>query len=98
MGYPTSSSKTARGGSKLTGLTEVGDLLPIKLMLDRGWPDYSYPTPLNDSTVTNYRAFLDWQRNNGIRVERLQVGRTDQVVLRRNPANHPNLPVRDVAA
>src|SRR5436853_432224 len=39
MGDPASSSKTAHG-YKLTGLTEVGDLVPIKLMLDRGWPDY----------------------------------------------------------
>ena len=34
-------------------------LIPIKLMLDRGWPDYNYPAPLNDATVANYRAFLE---------------------------------------
>ena len=33
-------------------------------MLDRGWPTYHYPAPLDDPTVTNYRAFLDWQRKN----------------------------------
>ena len=45
-------------------------------MLDRGWPDYNYPVPLNDNRLTNYRAFLDWQRkNNGMQVERLKPGR-----------------------
>jgi hypothetical protein len=66
------SSKTATGGYKLTGITEVGNLIPIKLMLDRGWPDYNYPAPLNDPIVANYRAFLDWQhKNRGMQVDRL---------------------------
>ena len=99
MGHPAPASKTARGGYKLTGITEVGDLIPIKLMLDRGWPDYNYPAPLNDATVTNYRAFLDWQRkNNGMQVERLKPGRKDQIVLRRDPAKYPNFEVRNIAA
>ena len=68
-------------------------------MLDRGWPDYNYPAPLNDATVTNYRAFLDWQRkNNGMQVERLKPGRKDQIVLRRDPAKYPNFEVRNIAA
>jgi hypothetical protein len=68
-------------------------------MLDRGWPDYNYPAPLNDPTVTNYRAFLEWQRkNNGMQVERLKAGRNDQIVLRRDAAKYPNFEVRNVAA
>ena len=99
MGHPAATSKTARGGYKLTGITEVGEMVPIKLMLDRGWPDYNYPAPLNDPTVTNYRAFLDWQRkNNGMQVERLKPGRNDQIVLRRDAAKYPNFEVRNIAA
>jgi beta-lactamase superfamily II metal-dependent hydrolase len=99
MGHPGPSSKTAPGGYKLTGITEVGDTIPIKLMLDRGWPDYNYPAPLKDATVTNYRAFTDWQRrNNRMQVERLKPGRNDQIVLRRDPAKYPNFEVRNIAA
>jgi beta-lactamase superfamily II metal-dependent hydrolase len=99
MGRPTPSSKIARGGYKLTGITEVCDLVPTRLMLDRGWPDYSYPAPLQDATVTNYRAFLEWQsKNTGMRVERLQAGRKDQIVLRRDAAKYPNFEVRNIAA
>jgi beta-lactamase superfamily II metal-dependent hydrolase len=98
MGHPTPSSKVSHG-YKLTGITEVGDLVRIKLMLDRGWPDYNYPAPLTDEMVANYRAFLDWQRtNNGMQVERLKPGRQDQIVLRRTPAKYPNFEVRNIDA
>ena len=91
MGHPAPTSED-RARYKLTGITEVGELVPIKLMLDRGWPDYNYPAPLNDATVTNYRAFLEWQRkNNGMQVERLKPGRNDQIVLRRDAAKYPEL-------
>jgi beta-lactamase superfamily II metal-dependent hydrolase len=99
MGSPTAASKTARGGYKLTGVSEVGDLIPIKLMLDRGWPDYNYPAPVNDAATANYRAFVDWQRKNtGMQVERLKPGRNDQIVLRRDRAKYPNFEVRNIAA
>jgi beta-lactamase superfamily II metal-dependent hydrolase len=99
MGQPGPNSKVARGGYKLSGITEVGDQIPIRLMLDRGWPDYNYPAPLNDATVTNYRAFLDWQRkNNGMQVERMKPGRKDQIVLRRDAAKYPNFEVRNIAS
>ena len=99
MGHPAPSSKTARGGYKLTGITEVGDTIPIKLMLDRGWPDYNYPAPLKDATVANYRAFIEWQRsNNQMQVDRLKPGRNDQIVLRRHPDKYPNFEVRNIAA
>ncbi len=99
MGGPTPSSKTARGGYKLTGITEVGDLIPIRLMLDRGWPDYNYPAPLTGAGVANYRAFLEWQRkNNGMQVERLKPGRNDQIVLRRDRGKYPNFEVRNIDA
>lgn len=98
MGHPEAGSKTAHG-YKLTGLTEVGTLIPIRRMLDRGWPDYNYPAPLRDATVTNYRAFVDWQRqNNGMQVQRMQPGRNDQIVLRRDPAKYRNFEVRNIAA
>jgi beta-lactamase superfamily II metal-dependent hydrolase len=98
MGNPAAAAQTVNG-YKPTGLSEVGTLIPIKLMLDRGWPDYNYPAPLTDAGTTNYRAFLDWQRKNGgMQVERLKPGRNDQIVLRRERAKYPNFEVRNIAA
>ena len=93
-------TKTAHNGAyKVTGLTEVGDLIPIKLMLDRGWPDYNYPAPLTDEVTTNYRKFLEWQHtNNGLQIERLKPGRADQIVLEHTPLQYPNFEVRNIAS
>jgi len=41
------------GSYRLTGITEVAETLPIRVLLDRGWPDDSYPAPLTDSTMAN---------------------------------------------
>jgi len=53
------SPASAKGPYRLSGMTEVGDALGIHTLLDRGWPDYSYPTPLSDSTMANYRRFIE---------------------------------------
>ena len=98
MGAFASAKPVHNGAYNATGITEVGDILPIKLMLDRGWPDYNYPAPLTDEVTTNYRKFLTWQRaNNGMQVDRLKPGRNDQIVLKHEPAKYPNFEVRNIA-
>jgi hypothetical protein len=99
MGDVALASRSGAGGYKLTGITEVAEFIPIRKMIDRGWPDgYNYPVETKDPTLANYRAFLDWQRqHNSMEVERLQPGRTDQIVLRREPAKYPDFEVRNIA-
>jgi beta-lactamase superfamily II metal-dependent hydrolase len=100
MGGPSDTSPTASCGAyKLAGITQVGESLKIGKLLDRGWPDYSFPKPLNDSATTNYRAFAQWQAaNNGLKVECFAPGRPDQVVLLRNPKKYPEFQFRNVGA
>lgn len=98
MGGPGTSTRRSAGGYVLSGITEVGEHIPIRTMIDRGWPDYAYPAPLRDGSVTNYRAFLNWQQKKGMKVERLQPGRNDQIVLKRHPAKYPNFEIRNIAA
>lgn len=51
-------SKTAANGAyRLTGITALGDLVPIKMMLNRGYPDYQYPTPLTGAGRRKIIAF-----------------------------------------
>ncbi|UFH54425.1 ComEC/Rec2 family competence protein [Spirosoma sp. KNUC1025] len=82
MGTPLNVTKRSAGGYVLTGITEVGEFIPIRKILDRGWPDYKYPRPMTaDTMVSNYRRFLDWQiQHKALRVERFQAGRSDQIV------------------
>ena len=100
MGDVSDSSPTSRSGAyKLTGLTSVGESLRIGKLLDRGWPDYSFPAPLEDPANKNYRAFAKWQaENNGVKVERFTPGRNDQVVLCRDPKKYPAFELRNVGA
>lgn len=100
MGQVSADARGSKSGAyKLTGITEVGESISISLLLDRGWPDYQYPAPLEDPMMKNYRAFLQWQADNrGLRVERFQPGRRDQIVLKRRPQPYTNFEVRNLMA
>tara|TARA_R110002096_G_scaffold183757_12_gene361931 strand:+ start:14882 stop:16156 length:1275 start_codon:yes stop_codon:yes gene_type:complete len=100
MGQITSSSpKSKNGDYALAGMTLVGDSIPIRKVLDRGWPDYDYLTDPNDATLINYKAFLQWQvKNNGLVAERFKPGSNSQIVLKNNPKRYPEFEVRNLAA
>ncbi|GAB4023512.1 ComEC/Rec2 family competence protein [Spirosoma koreense] len=93
MGTPLNVGKRSANGYVLSGITEVGEHIPIRTILDRGWPDYNYPRPMTaDSMVSNYRRFLNWHRQHkGLKVERFQAGRTDQIISVNKPdrQQHP---------
>ncbi len=98
MGQISESCSTSKSGPyKLSGLTEVAEQIPIRRMLDRGWPDYSYPAPLQDQMVRNYRAFLQWQaEHTGMKIEKFKPGCSDQIVLVKSPDKYPNFQVRNI--
>ncbi len=100
MGQATDSSpKSKQGDYSLTGFTMIGESIPIKTMLDRGWPSYDYLTNPNDRSLLNYRKFIDWQvKNNSMTAERFIPGRNDQIVLKHQPEKYPNFSVQNVAA
>jgi len=100
MGQVAEASRISQSGQyKLSGITEVAESLPVRKVLDRGWPDYQYPAPLEDPMVKNYRVFLNWNmERNGLRVERFQPGRNDQIVAVREAGKYPNFEVRNVMA
>ena len=98
-GYRPDAKLSAAGDYKLTGFTDVAEHIPIRMMIDRGWPDYDYPRPLDNPMMDNYRVFLETQRSgHGMTVEQLKPGRNDQIVLRRAPERYANFEVRNIAA
>ncbi|HVU32802.1 MAG TPA: hypothetical protein VHE61_05170, partial [Opitutaceae bacterium] len=91
--------KSKLGSYRLTGITDVGDEVPIRRMLDRGWPGYDFPRPLESDMIRNYRRFLAWQHEHrGLVIERFVPGRNDQLVLRRDPRAFPTVEIRNLAA
>jgi beta-lactamase superfamily II metal-dependent hydrolase len=96
--YFPKSGMSASGKYRLTGITEVGEHIPIRKLLDRDSPDYNYPEPLKGPMMENYRAFLAWHSaQRGMKVERFQPGRNDQIVLLKEPRKYAEFEVRNVA-
>lgn len=90
---------SASGAYRLNGITDVAEEVPIRRMLDRGWPNYDFPVPLMDPMVQNYRKFLDWQIvHRGMRVDRFRPGRKDQIVLQHQRQKYPQFEIRNLAA
>jgi hypothetical protein len=100
MGFADESSPTSDFGEyRLAGITEVGEHIPIRTLIDRGWPDYDYPAPLVNDNIVNYRAFLVAQSlRRDMKVERLEPGRNDQIVLEHDPESYSGFEVRNLAA
>lgn len=98
MGAIVEDSPSAKNGAyKLSGITEFAEHLSIAKVLDRGWPDYAYPAPLNDATVVNYRKFLAWQiAHRKLQVERFQPGRNDQIALLHAAGKYPTFGIRNL--
>lgn len=105
--------KIASGGYQLTGIMEVGTLIPIKRLIDRG---FEFPLNLKDSkvqaekrfssdaygmipTLKEYWKFINYQAKKiGLVNEPLNVGRSDQIVLKNNPKDYPEFSIQNIAS
>ena len=93
------SKKSKKGPYQLTGITTLGEHIPILMMLDRGWPDYNYPRQLESIDMRNYRAFLEWHiEHNSMKAERFRPGRHDQITLAYNSQAYPTFRVQNITA
>jgi beta-lactamase superfamily II metal-dependent hydrolase len=79
------------GAYRLTGVSDVAALLPIGLLVDRGYPDYAFPRGGDAPFARNYVAFVRERVRAGGRVERFRVGAADQLML-------PGAEIRNLAA
>jgi beta-lactamase superfamily II metal-dependent hydrolase len=86
MGFPGKyNALSANGTYRLTGITEVGESIQIKKLLDRGWPDYNYPQKLDNEMVDNYRKFIAYkQETTGLKMEKFRPGVKNQIKLLRD--------------
>lgn len=86
------------GDYVLTGVTDVAEALPVGVVVDRGFPDYTYPRRWPAGFALNYFAFIAARQKAGAACERLRVGSADQIRLRRAEAEFPSFAVRNIAA
>jgi beta-lactamase superfamily II metal-dependent hydrolase len=77
-------------------IADVAHGVRIGTIIDRGFPDYAYPAPLEDPVSMAYRRFVEGERARGLVVERFRPGARDQIRLRRNAAAYPTVEVRNI--
>ncbi|XCF06935.1 hypothetical protein ABI125_03525 [Tamlana crocina] len=102
----------AKGGYQLTGIMEVGTILPVKKLIDRG---FDFPINLKDksiqtlpqfandpyrmiATLKAYWQFIDYQTKKGLENETLKVGSKNQIKLKNNPEKFTGFSVVNIAS
>ncbi|QBQ35529.1 hypothetical protein E1742_04635 [Pseudoduganella plicata] len=90
--------RSALGAYRLGGVTDVAEALPVRTLVDRGYPDYAYPASIAAPFADNYRAFVAARREAGLTVERFRVGSALQIAGRGHRPAPRAFDVRNVAA
>lgn len=93
------SATSSNGAYLLSGITEVDEIIPIKTLIDRSYPDYDTPKGLsdyyaNDQSFLNYLKYVDYREKSGRMTQRLQAGRRDQIKLKTDA--YPEFHVRNL--
>lgn len=88
---------SSAGTFALSGIPDVAAMLPIRKLIDRGFPNYDYPAPFAAPFANNYRAYVAWRRGQGEACEQLRAGAADQIELRHDRAGYPGFTVRNLA-
>ena len=86
---------------KLHGITHLAQLVDIDKIVDRGWPNYNYPTAdqvlSSNGGIGNYTSFMSLRSENGKTNEKFEVGSDTQFPLKHEAASYPEFSVRNVA-
>lgn len=99
MGDITDAAPRSRFGPyRLSGITDVAELVRIRRLIDRGYPQYDYPAVRHDATMDNYRAFVASAPRIGMRVERFAVSSAMQLRMEHARGADPAFIVRNIAA
>ena len=87
------------GTFRMVGITEVGANIPFDKLIDRGYPDYNFPTDMtSDNRIANYIKFIEWAKAKGSTAEQFVVGINDQIVLKKNPSRYTNFEIRNICS
>lgn len=103
--------KSPKGGYLMTGITELGSIIPIKVLIDRG---YDFPIDFKDGevqkkfylvqdpfsmleTLQEYWKFIGFQSKvNGLTYEKFIVGSSQQISLKYNVQGYPAFIVKNL--
>lgn len=83
----------------LEGITEIDSYVPIRLLIDRAYPDYNEPLGMkdyygSDDSFQNYLKFIDARNNSGKPTQKLISGSNSQIGLKSD--EFPDFEVRNL--
>ncbi|PZR29831.1 MAG: hypothetical protein DI535_01650 [Citrobacter freundii] len=106
--YPDAPNSSS-GKYKLSGITGVGEMMEIGLLIDRGYPDYNYPYDIRKSaaingggeiefgqTMKHYFSFIEEQQRKGMKAASLKAGSRTQLLLLNKRAAYPSFYIQNV--
>jgi beta-lactamase superfamily II metal-dependent hydrolase len=94
----TDSPVSSKGDYRLSGVADVAELIPVRQLIDRGYPSYDYPAPATYDATLNYIRFARAAEKHGTKVARLQVGSSRQIALQHAPSECASVAIRNLAA
>lgn len=79
-------------------LVELGNIIPIKKIIDRNYPDYDFPFDLKKhlSHDNVFKAYLSFIEENHIPAQKLQVGNDKQITLLNYSGKYPTFTIRNI--
>ncbi len=89
------------GNYLLTGITEIGQYIPVKTLIDRAYPAYDFPKGLkeyyrNDATFNNYLKYVALREDTNRTVACLRAGSKEQITTKFK--SYPEFEVRNLKA
>lgn len=93
-----------KNGYALSGIAMVAEQVPIGKLVDRGYPDYDFPSReaterSNPKFFKDYLRFVAYQRDvRKTAVEQFNVGSRTQFALKQAPGRYANFAVQNLAA
>lgn len=109
--FDTSVSLNKSGNYRMSGITEVGSLIPIKTIIDRG---YDSPINFNDSLtqikmnkngeakgllndLKEYWKFIAYQKKiNGTEYQKFIVGSISQISMKKSASEYPDFRIKNL--
>ena len=91
-------------GYGLSGITMVGELIHFDRLVDRGWPDYDFPSKekvlgYNKGFMEEYIRFARYSEEHGTQMQKFDVGSKKQFVMLHNPRPYAkSFEIRNLAA
>ena len=86
-------------GDHMSGYPELAKHMPIGTALDRAYPDYDYPAPIEGDGAAEYIAHIrEGVRAGRFQVERVRPGSPTQVRLLHDPKRYPEFEARMITA